>query len=79
VIHGDIKRQTHHIQRLLVDELDSCKEKGNVQVKEYIWEIQKTYQDINKEVIQSSTLNKGKQWEGIIQDEEIFLYKPVIC
>jgi len=36
MIHGNRKRQTYHIQRLLADELDSCKEKEKVQVKEYI-------------------------------------------
>jgi len=40
VIYGDIEKQIYHIQKLLVNKLDKCKEKENVLVKKHIWEIQ---------------------------------------
>lgn len=51
VIHGDMERQTYCIQKLLANELDGCKEKGNIQFNEYIWEIQEVYWDTNEELI----------------------------
>jgi len=36
VIHEDMERQAHHIQVLLVDELDQCKDKGDEWVEEHI-------------------------------------------
>ena len=35
-IQSDMENQAYHIQQLLVDELDNCKEKGNKYAKEYI-------------------------------------------
>jgi len=43
VIHENMEKQIYHIQKLLDDKLNRYKEKGNVQVKEYIWEIQEVY------------------------------------
>ena len=36
IIHGDIERQTYHIQKLLADKLDRFKEKESTQVEEHI-------------------------------------------
>ena len=36
IIQWDIENQAYHIQRLLADELDKCKEKENVQANNYI-------------------------------------------
>jgi len=44
IIQGDMKNQVYHIQILLTDELDQCKEKENPYANNYIKEIQKTYQ-----------------------------------
>ena len=36
IIHRDIKKQAHHIQVLLADKLDQCKERGVETVDEYV-------------------------------------------
>ena len=36
VIHGDMKRQIYHIQKLLTNELDRYKGKENSQVEKHI-------------------------------------------
>ena len=41
-----MKKQAHHIQILLADELYQCKEKSVEMVDENIKTLQKTYQDI---------------------------------
>jgi len=38
--------------------------------------IQEAYQDIHEETLQLIDVNKEKQREGMVQDEEVFLYKP---
>jgi len=38
-----MENQAYHIQKLLVDELDNCKRKGNEYAKGHIKEIQDTY------------------------------------
>ena len=38
-----MENQAYHVQILLADELDRCKEKENAYAKEYIKEIQDTY------------------------------------
>jgi len=38
--------------------------------------IQDVYQDIYEENPQLIVIDKGKQKEDVIQDEEVFLYKP---
>jgi len=53
------------IMRMLADELDQYKGKGNRYVKDNIWEIQKLY------------IEEGKKGErGVIEDEEVILVKP---
>ena len=39
VVQSDMENQAYHIQKLLVDKLDSCKEKENKYTKEHIKEI----------------------------------------
>jgi len=39
IIQGDMKTQVYHIQILLADELDKCKEKGNSYTNNHIKEI----------------------------------------
>ena len=39
IIQSDMENQAYHIQQLLVDELNNCKEKGNKYAKEHIKEI----------------------------------------
>jgi len=53
------------VQRMLVDELDQYKEKGNDYVEENIREIQELY--IKEE--------NGKE-KGKVKDEEVILIKP---
>ena len=60
LIQSDIKDQTFQIQRMLADELDKYKGRGNSYVDENIQEIQKLY--INKE--------QQKKKEGRIKEEE---------
>jgi len=68
IIQSDMENQAYYIQKLLADELDNCKEKGNKYVEGYIKEIQDTYKQEDEEQDV-----KGKQQ---IQDEEVLLYKP---
>ena len=54
-----MKNQVYYIQRLLVDELDNCKGKGNEYIEGYIKKIQDAYkQEDAKEKTQDT---KGKQ------------------
>ena len=73
---SNIKNQVYYIQALLADELDKCKEKGNIQADNYIKIIQKAYQDTHYDTLQPMIVDKGKQKEDRVQDKEIFLYKP---
>ena len=50
IIQSDIENQVYHIQRLLVNELDNCKEKGNEYTKGHIKEIQDIYKQENIEI-----------------------------
>ena len=75
IIQGDMEKQAHYIQVLLVDELKRCRGKGNEQVETHIKEIQEVYQELPQEMYQLMDINKGKQKKGIVQDEEVFLYK----
>ena len=58
--------RTFQIQRMLADELDKYKEKGNTYMDENIWEIQDLY--INEE--------KTEKEEKKVEEEEIILIKP---
>ena len=53
------------VQRMLADELDQYKGKGNKYVEENIQEIQELYMD-----------KKRKKEEGKMEDEEVILIKP---
>ena len=65
LIQSDMNDQALQVQRMLADELDQYKGKGNRYVEENIQEIQELY--MNEEV-------KGN--EGRIEDEEVILIKP---
>jgi len=56
-----MENQTYHIQILLVDELNSCKGKGNEYAEEYIKEIQDTYKQEDLVIKTSQVIDKGKQ------------------
>ena len=40
-----MKNQAYHIQSLLADKLNRCKDKGNTYADNHIMEIQNTYQN----------------------------------
>ena len=65
LIQSDMNDQALQVQRMLADELDQYKGKGNRYVEENIQEIQELY--MNEEA-------KGN--EGRIEDEEVILIKP---
>ena len=70
IVQSNIENQAYHIQRLLVDELDNCKEKENNYIERHIKKIQNTYQQEDIEIKELETKEKQQ-----IQDEEILLYK----
>ena len=70
IIQSDMKNPVYYIQKLLVNELDSCKGKENEYTKEQIKEIQDMYKQDNQKP-RELMMNDKKQ----IQEEEIFLYK----
>jgi len=53
------------IQRILADELDHYKKKGNKYIDDNIWEIQELYMD-----------EETKKKEGKVEDKEVILIKP---
>ena len=53
------------VQRILADELDQYKRKGNSYIEENIREIQKLY--IKEE---------NREEKGVVEDEEVILVKP---
>ena len=57
-------KQAFQIQRILADELDHYKERGNRYVDDNIWEIQKLY--MNKET---------KKEEGKVKNKKVILIK----
>ena len=59
IVQSDIESQAYHIQALLADELDSCKEKGNKYAKTQIKEIQDIYKQDNLKV-KKPQINKEK-------------------
>ena len=71
-----MEKWAHHIQLLLADELDQCKGKEDEWVERHVKIIQEAYQDTHKEALQPVDIDKGKQKEGVVQDKEVFLYKP---
>ena len=65
LIQSDMDDQALQIQRMLVDELDQYKGKGNNYVEENIWEIQDLY--IREE---------NREEKGKVEDKEVILVKP---
>ena len=65
LVQSNMEDQAFQIQRMLADELDKYKERGNTYVDENIWEIQKLY--ISEE--------QQKKEEGRIEDKEVILIK----
>jgi len=76
IIHKDMDWQAHHIQVLLADELDRCKGKGGEAINEHIKILYETYWDSYQKPPQPMIIDKEKQKESIVQDKEVFLYKP---
>jgi len=64
MVQSDMEEQTFQTQRMLADELDRYKGKGNKYVEDNIREIQELY------------IEKGNKGEkGVIEDEEVILVK----
>ena len=53
-----MENQIYHIQKLLVDELDNCKEQGNKYTEGHIREIQDTYKQDDQEMKKPIANNK---------------------
>ena len=53
------------IQRMLADELDQYKGRGNRYVEENIWEIQELYIE-----------EENREEKGVVKEEEVILVKP---
>jgi len=66
-----MENQVYHIQKLLANKLDNCKEKRNKYVEGHIKKIQDAYKQ--KDIIMEEQDVKGKQQ---IQDKKVLLYKP---
>ena len=65
LIQSDMDDRALEVQRMLADELDQYKGKGNSYMEENIWEIQELY--IKEE--------NGEE-KGRVEDEEVILVKP---
>ena len=65
LVQSDMEDWVFQIQRMLADELDRYKRRGNIYVDENIWEIQELY--INEE--------QTKKDEGRVEDKEVILIK----
>ena len=71
-----MEKQVYYIQVLLVNKIERCWDKGNKWVETHIKEIYEAYQELPQETHQPININKEKQKEGVVQDEEVLLYKP---
>ena len=65
LVQSNIEDQVFEIQRMLADELERYKERGNTYVDENIWEIQELY--ISEE--------QKKKEKGRIEDKEVILIR----
>ena len=65
LIQSDMENWIFQIQRILADELDVYRGRGNLYMNDNIREIQDLYRD-----------KKWKKEEGMIEDEEVILIKP---
>ena len=63
-VQSDMDEQTFQIQRMLANELDWYKEKGNSYMDDNIQEIQEIYMEEEK-----------KEEKGIVEEEEVILVK----
>ena len=64
LVQSDMDEQTFQIQRMLANELDWYKEKGNSYIDDNIQEIQEIYMEEEK-----------KEEKGIVEEEEVILVK----
>ena len=65
LVQSDMDKQAFQVQRMLADELDHYKGKGNDYVDSNIKEIQELY--MNKEI---------KEEKGVVENEEVILVRP---
>ena len=65
IVQSDMDEQSFQVQRMLADELDQYKGKGNKYVDNNIQEIQDLYMEEEK-----------KEEKGVIEDKEVILVKP---
>ena len=75
IIYKDIEWQIHHIQVLLADKLDQCKDKEEERVDKHIKVLQEAYQETYQDVLQLIVVDKWKQKKEVVQNKEVFLYK----
>ena len=61
IIYKDIEWQIHHIQVLLADKLDQCKDKGEERVDKHIKVLQEAYQETYQDTLQLIVVDKWKQ------------------
>jgi len=60
-----MNERAFQIQRMLADELDYYKKKGNKYIDDNIWEIQELYMD-----------EETKKKKGKVEDKKVILIKP---
>ena len=65
LVQSNMEKQAFQIQRMLADELDQYKRKGNKYVDDNIWEIQELYIEEEK-----------KEEKGGVESEEVILVRP---
>ena len=65
IVQSDMEDQVFQTQRILADELDAYKKKGNRYIDENIWEIQELYVDEEQ----------NKKDKGKVEDKEVILIK----
>ena len=65
LVQSDMDEQAFQIQRMLADELDQYKGKGNKYVNDNIWEIQELYVEEEK-----------KEEKGRVESKEVILVRP---
>ena len=68
MVKSDIKNQAYQVQRMLADELDSCRRRENTYVDKNIKEIQELYKKEERE-------QKKMKRKEVQNNEEVFLYK----
>ena len=70
LVQGDIENRTYQVQRLLVDELDEYKERGNYYVDENIKEKFKNY--IKKKIESNGKMKKKREYKIKIYEVCLF-------